>query len=100
MWGLSLYICHNDTFAICIIQDDNSLLDKILIDQLFSAIVSDEVIYDLFLEGFEKDNEKKTVEIKTFTIGDVGAGVVQNKDYQMLFKTLFNTFEKITIMQN
>jgi hypothetical protein len=37
--------------------------------------VADEVIYDLFVEGFDKDNEKKTLEIKTFTIGDVGAGV-------------------------
>ena len=68
--------------------------------KLFGAIVADEVIYDLIIEGFERDNEKKTLEIKSFTIGDVGAGAVETKDYKILFQTVYQAFEKVALMQN
>ena len=93
LWSLEIFAVHNSILGLAFIREKEvTLIDKLLTETLFRAMIVNEVVSELVMEGLERDQTQKTLEIKTFTINDVMAPTKKVLDGQSLFQVLYLAF--------
>ena len=81
MWGLTILVAHGAELGLAYMHDkEPSLVNRLCLEALFRGMVQNEVVQELIGEGYERDTNQKTLEIKTFTINDVMAPVKKGED--------------------